>query len=115
MGKLTLSTRNRSGKTKPPSWGADRDRFHGNPNARRRKNRSGYTFRDAFARMSRDNPVAAYIAEHRRMMATGVAASHASAASLMKTYHPALVNEVMDRIGMHPSSEVELRALQRAY
>lgn len=36
----TSGPRNRSGSTKP-KWGSDRDRYHGNPNARR--NRSGPT------------------------------------------------------------------------
>lgn len=35
-----VGDRNRSGSTKP-KWGSDRDRYHGNPNARR--NRAGHT------------------------------------------------------------------------
>lgn len=59
--------------------------------------------------------VARYIVEHRRLMKSGVASSHEVAARLMETYHPGLCDDVMDRIGMNPSSETELRALQRVY
>jgi len=58
-----------------------------------------------------DNPVAAYIKLHKKMVASGKS-NEAAASAIVKKY-PALTDAVLDMIGSWPSSEVELRALQR--